>query len=216
MLRQIIGVTVAVAALGLTGCSGGGSTPISSGTTNASSSPTVTSPTASASPSTPSPSRSALAGDFTKEGTQLRIGEVATIPYDYAKKTATLKVAVEKIEKGTEADLAPLQLGDKAKGMTPFYVRVSITGGEKANDMAFSSLSGIHGLLADGSMATPVYVMGSFDRCSDDSFPKDFAEGKTVQSCYVFVASGSAQVTGARWQGSGKAYSDTKTGLTWK
>lgn len=190
---------------------------MSSGTSNASSSPTVTSPPASASPSGSSLSAPAQTGDFTKEGTKLKIGEIATIPYDYAKKTATLKVAVEKIEKGTEADLAPLQLGDKAKGMTPFYVRVSITGGAKANDMAFSSLSGIHGLLADGSLATPVYVMGSFDRCSDDSFPKDFAEGKTVQSCYVFVASGSAQVTGAQWQASSKGpYSDTNTGLTWK
>ncbi|MEC3975113.1 hypothetical protein [Amycolatopsis sp. H20-H5] len=198
MRNRVLAVAgVAAAVLAVAGCS-----TAKDGVPSAalSSAPTATSGAGSAS-ATPT-EQASTGGDFTKQGSKLKLGDKAVVPFKSSEKTGSLGITVKAIEKGAESDLAELKLGDKAKGMTPYYVRVVISN-ESGTDFAYSSLSGVDGTLADGSEAQGVSVIGKFEKCDSGSAKKDFTtKGATYESCELALATGTAAVTGASY-GSG-------------
>ncbi|MEV8608533.1 hypothetical protein AB0383_11475 [Amycolatopsis sp. NPDC051373] len=139
------------------------------------------------------------AGGFTPQGTKLKLGEKAIVPFKSEDKTGSIGVTVKSIDKGTEADLAPLDLGDKAKGMTPYYVRVTVSN-ESGTDFSYTSLGLMNALLPDGSEAQGVSVIGTFDKCDSGDAGKDFTtKGATYESCVLAVAQAGTTVTGASY-----------------
>lgn len=131
--------------------------------------------------------------------------------------TVEVTITVTSIDKGEPADLTPLNLGDRAAGMTPYYVRMTVEGGTGAEALPYQSFGDIDGLLGDGSRAGSLIVVGDFAQCDGGSFPKDFAAGASFETCVPFLAAGDAAVTGAQWQddyGDG-AYQDAQTAVTW-
>ena len=130
-------VRTALAALALAGlvagCSGsdsGTATPDTSSATTTSAAPSSSAASSSAEETSSAAGSttaapSAPVGDFTPKGTTLALGEQATVPFESSDVTGAVGVTVDRIDAGTPADLEPLDLGDRAAGLTPFYVRRS-------------------------------------------------------------------------------------------
>jgi hypothetical protein len=177
------------AVLALQGCStgtGGTPAPASAGPT----SPTAPSPSATA---------AAPAGDFTKQGSKLKLGDKAVVPFKATGKTGAIGITVKSIDKGTESDLASLDLGDKVKGMSPYYVRVTVSN-ESGTDFAYSSVSLLRGTLAGGEAAQDVSVIGKFEKCDNGSADKSFtSKGATYDTCVLTLAQGTPPVIGAEY-----------------
>ncbi|WP_370933441.1 hypothetical protein [Amycolatopsis sp. cg13] len=166
--------------------------------------PAIATPPASSSAAPASSSAAAPAGDsasaeYTKQGTKLKIGEKAVVPFKSQKNTGAIGVTVTGIDKGVEADLAPLKLGDRAKGMTPYYIQVKVTN-ETGSDFAYSSLGLMNGLLADGTSGPHVTVIGKFEKCDSGNSGKAFTtKGASYTSCVLALAPAGAEVKGASY-----------------
>ncbi|MGW7100903.1 hypothetical protein [Streptomyces sp. NPDC054838] len=213
-----VGLAV-TAALALSGCKSGNDEAVPA----APSSPAAGSPSAgSAQPSTaasPSAAGSAApagAAGMAKPGQSFKIGEAATVPFDYGStKGGTIALTVTSIEQGQPADLDPLKLGDKVKGQIPYYVHYTVKN-VGTTDLSFSSVGHIRGLLPDGSEAGGVSVIGTFEKCKDESLPKGFTNGQSQTSCAIALApSAQTKVTGAQYWNEPYSTVGNKA-LTWK
>lgn len=205
--------TIAVAATLLAGCSDdeGSAAPAPAPVGESSSAAPSSEASASASEDA-EPADTAPAGETATPGTEYKLGEKAVIAYKSGNNQGTIGISVNAIEKGTPEDLAPLDLGEKAKGQAPYFIRVTVTN-EGGEDMAFTSSPRISGELPDGSMAGKVSIIGDFDKCPHDSAPKDFtSKGASYETCVLAVAPEASSVESARF--SDEAYQDES--LVWK
>ncbi|GHF65587.1 hypothetical protein GCM10018790_49360 [Kitasatospora xanthocidica] len=162
---------------------------------------------ASGSAAAPAPAGSAPAG-----GTTVKIGDAVTIPFSSGSTKGTIALAVTSIEKGDPADLASLKLGDKAKGLVPYYIHYKVTNAG-STDLSFTSVDHMKGLLADGTEAQELMIIGAFPKCKSDSLPKGFTNGQSSTSCAVAMSPEASKVAGAEYWGD--PYTLGK-GLNWK
>ncbi|MGR4878827.1 hypothetical protein ACIPUC_05230 [Streptomyces sp. LARHCF249] len=211
-------VAVAVAGtMALTGCKNGNEELSPAQPTSSAPGGAPASPSAAASPSTGGGEAPAGAAGTAKSGQAFKLGETATVPFDYGNnKGGTIDLTVTTIEQGNPADLEPLNLGDKVKGMIPYYVRYTVKN-VGTTDLSFSTVGHIKGLLPDGSEAQGVSVIGKFEKCKGDSLPKGFTNGQTQNGCAIALApSAQTKVAGAQYWG--KPYNNLSDGkpLTWK
>ncbi|MFI6966917.1 hypothetical protein [Streptomyces sp. NPDC050255] len=192
--------------LGLTACNDG------EDSASAQESPSASAP-ASSDPSSKSPSADTgddaaadpAGGDVAAPGTKLKIGDRAILPFKYGtEKKGTIAVTVTAIEKGAEADMAAF--GEKAKGMTPYYIRMKVenVGG---TDMSYSSLR-LRGKLAGGG-PTGVILIGDLPgKCDSESAPREFAtKGASYETCSL-SATKTDPIAAASFE-EGDAYSDS-------
>ncbi|WP_326566860.1 hypothetical protein VSH64_34120 [Amycolatopsis rhabdoformis] len=198
----IVGVSAAVLALAGCGSEMTGTPSAASGApapSQSSSAPDTSGSAPSSSNDSSGGAANTAAGGFTQQGTKLKLGEKAIVPFKSEGKTGAIGVTVKSIDKGVEADLAPLDLGDKAKGMTPYYVRVTVSN-ESGTDFSYTSLGLMNALLPDGSEAQGVSVIGTFDKCDSGDAGKAFTtKGATYDSCVLAVAQAGTTVTGASY-----------------
>lgn len=140
-------------------------------------------------------------GATTPPKTHFSLGAVANVPFASDGKTGTEAVSVTAIQKGSPSDLAPLNVGDRVKGMMPYYVHATIKNTGIA-DFSFTSNDHIKGLLTDGSEAQGLSVIGTFAKCDSASAPSGFTTGKSYRTCVIALApSATATVTGAEYWG---------------
>ncbi|WP_406453336.1 hypothetical protein OG782_21420 [Streptomyces sp. NBC_00876] len=203
--RIISAVALTALGLGLTACNDGEDLP------SAQDSPSVSAPASSdpgsESPS-PDPSDDAPApagGDVAAPGTKLKVGDRAVLPFKYGtEKKGTVAVTVTAIEKGVEADMAAF--GAKAKGMTPYYIRMKVenVGG---TDLAYSSLR-LRGQL-EGGAPTGVILIGDLPgKCDSESAPSEFTtKGASYETCSL-TATKTSPIAAASFE-EGDAYSDS-------
>lgn len=182
----------------LSGCQDNSASAGPSSSTKPSSAPSA--PASSAPAAAPTAS-SGDGGQQTPPGTLLQIGRPATVPYTSGSTKGTLAITVTAIQMGAPSDLAPLKLGDKVKGMVPYYIRYSVKNAG-TTDLSFTSAGEMKGLLTDGSEAQDVDIIGSFDKCPNNSAPSGFSNGGTYTTCRLSLApSASVKVAGAEWWG---------------
>ncbi|GAA2408519.1 hypothetical protein GCM10010433_04010 [Streptomyces pulveraceus] len=174
-------VALTTLTLGLTACNAG------EDTSSAQDSPSASAP-ASSDPGSKSPSAdpsdddaAPAGGDVTAPGTKLKIGDRAVLPFKYGTdKKGTVAVTVTAIEKGAEADMAAF--GSKAKGMTPYYIRMKVEniGG---TDLSYASLR-LRGKL-EGGGPTGVILVGDLPgKCDSETAPRDFTtKGASYETC---------------------------------
>ncbi|MFJ4778761.1 hypothetical protein [Streptomyces sp. NPDC088762] len=215
-------VALAVAGtLALTGCKNGNEevapAPTGSASGGASTAPSEAPASPSAGGSGYSSEAPSGAAGTAKSGQAFKLGETATVPFDYgSNKGGTIALTVTTVEQGNPADLDSLNLGDKVKGMIPYYVRYTVKN-VGTTDLSYSSVGHIKGLLPDGSEAQGVSVIGKFEKCKDDSLPKGFTNGQTQAGCAIALApSAQTKVVGAQYWGN--PYNNLSNGkpLTWK
>ncbi|MFF2141734.1 hypothetical protein [Kitasatospora sp. NPDC058190] len=177
--------------------------------------PSITAAAPTGAPTAAAPGTAAApapAGATAAPGTTVKIGDAATIPFSSGSTKGTVSLTVTSIDKGDPADLTPLKLGDKAAGMVPYYVRFKVTN-VGSTDLSFSSLTQMKGTLPDGSEASEVMLIGTFDKCPHPSFPKGFTNGQSITSCVLALAPQATKVAGAEYWG--EPYTLGK-GVNWK
>lgn len=157
---------VATAGLVLSACgseTSGSATPATDSTT-----PTTSS---SAEETTTESSAAPVAdgGDVTAPGTKLKVGARAVIPVTSGDKSGTIAVTLTAIEAGAKEDLA--KFGDKAKNITPFYLRLKVEN-LSGTDLSYTSVA-LRGLGEDGK-GTGVIISGDTPKCDSTSAPKTF------------------------------------------
>ncbi|MET8754183.1 hypothetical protein ABZW32_29375 [Streptomyces sp. NPDC004667] len=157
-------------------------------------------------------------GAVAKSGQAFKIGEAATVPFSYgSNKGGQIALTVTGIEAGTPADLTPLNVADKVKGQTPFYIHYTVknTG---TTDLSFASVGHIKGLLDGGSESGVLLTIGKFDKCPSDSLPKGFTNGQSQTACAIALVPTGTKVTGAEYWGDpyNNLSSPAQKGLTWK
>ena len=177
------------------------------------STPPVTAATSAVSPTTASSAASlpkAPAGDVTKPGSTLKVGDRAVVPFKYGTdKNGTIALTVTAIEKGDNADLA--KFGDKAKGLLPYFIRVSVENVD-GSDLAYSSVS-LRALGADGK-STGVIISGDVDKCQSETAKKDFTTaGAKYDTCVLQATREGSEITAATFD---KGDDYIKSPITWK
>ncbi|WP_327416762.1 hypothetical protein [Streptomyces sp. NBC_01233] len=197
-------VVLAVAGtLALTGCKNGNEELAPAQPSDSASSASPAAPSEAPSPSATAPTTGgseapAGANGTAKSGQTFKIGEAAEIPFSYgSNKGGQIALTVTAIEQGNPADLDALKLGDKVKGMIPYYIRYSVknTG---TTDLSHSSVTQVKGLLGDGTEAQRVSIIGKFEKCPNESLPKGFVNGQTQTSCAVALAPSAQRLSGGR------------------
>ncbi len=158
----------------------------------------------SAAPDAPStlrtPTGEPRAGDWTPPNTRLALGEKALVPLSLAEKAGAIGVTVTAVDMGKPADLEPFGLGDQVAGLTPYYVRVTVSN-ESGTDLSFSSLPLTTPLLGDGSPAQDLAVIGDFPQCPRGNAGGDFTTtGATYETCIVGLATDSSEVAGLAYR----------------
>jgi hypothetical protein len=144
-------------------------------------------------------------GDVTAPGTELKVGDRAVVPFEYtSKKKGTIAITVTAIEKGAEADMAAF--GEKAKGMTPYFIRMKVenVGG---TDLSYASLK-LDGVL-EGGAGTGVVLIGDIPgKCDRETAPTEFTtKGASYETCTLTASTGKP-VTAAEFD-EGDAYGDS-------
>jgi hypothetical protein len=134
-------------------------------------------------------------GDATAPGTKLKVGARAVTPYAATDKNGTIAVTLTAIEPGAKEDLA--KFGDKAKGITPFYLRVRVEN-LSGTDLRYTSVS-LRGLGADGK-GTGVIISGDTPKCDSTSAPKTFTTaGASYETCVLTAAPDGSKVAAAEY-----------------
>ncbi|MFE7340054.1 hypothetical protein [Streptomyces griseus] len=211
--RVISAASLAVIGFALSACNGDDGESAAKETPAASASASASAP-ASSEPSSESPTDDsdeggnggeAPAGDVTAPGTKLKTGDRAVLPFRYTSdKKGTIAVTVTAIEKGAESDMAAF--GDKAKGMTPYFIKMKVenVGG---TDLSYASLK-LDGVL-EGGAGTGVILMGDIPgKCDRETAPRDFTtKGASYETCSL-AATKTTPVTGAEFD-EGDTYSDS-------
>ncbi len=137
----------------------------------------------------------AAGGNVTAPGTKLKVGAQAVIPFALSDKNGTIGVTLTAIEQGAKEDLA--KFGDKAKNITPFYLRVKVEN-LSGTDLSFTSVS-MRGLGADGK-GTGVIISGDTDKCDSGSAPKTFTTaGASYETCVLSGAPDGLKVAAAEY-----------------
>ncbi len=152
---------------------------------------------------------------LTAPGTELKVGDTATIPQ--GDEGGTVSVTVSKITEGTFSDLAHLKDADEYKDYTPVYVEYTITGTANSSSLEYSMLDGFRPVLTDGRRAGSLVIVGtqSFDKCDANSFPKGFGEGDTVTDCDIAMLASGQELGGAEFAPYDGEYSDDGK-VVWK
>lgn len=199
MSRWILPAVAVAGALVLSACGGDAESADPTTTDTTTTEEAATTPAESTTPSE-STSPGAGAAELTPQGTELAMGDKAVVPFHASGEKGLVGVTITKIDKGAPADLAPLKLGPRADGLTPYYIRTTVSN-ESGTDFAGSSLVSLNGLLADGSEAGGVYsVPSSFAPCGKGSAGDDFVTaGTTYETCTIALAQEGAEVTGASY-----------------
>lgn len=198
--RIVFAAAVVTMGLGLSACGGDEEAPAVSSPAPATSEPSSESAAPDSGDDKPAP----VEGDVTAPGTKLKVGDRAVLPFEYtSEKKGTIAVTVTAIEKGVEADMSAF--GDKAKGMTPYYIKMKVenVGG---TDLSYASLK-LDGVLEGGS-STGVILIGDIPgKCDSESAPAEFkTKGASYETC-ALSATKTAPVTAASFD-EGDAYSD--------
>ncbi len=153
--------------------------------------------------------------EFTKPGTELKIGDKAVVPYERGGEKGALGITVTAIEKGTEADIAELP---NASGQVPYFIRYTVTN-ESGSEFTNVSAIPVFGIV-DGGQAGFV-TGGGVDKCELGRSGDDFAtQGGSYDACRIALGTASIAVIGAEYDEDNSAiapgtdYSDTP--ITWR
>lgn len=196
--RALAMAAAGVLATGLAACGGGGSSGSSAATTSAPA--TQAAATSASTTAATTTGQSAPAAGTTGPGTALAVGQTATVPFrpvseSTGKPKFTLKVTVTAIEKGSLNDFNGIKLDAGQKASTPFYVKAKIENASPGDASAKDENPSIQiqGVDNTGETQQSVTFLGEFPRCEDKQPPKPLSQGKSFETCLVFLVPGGIQ-----------------------
>ena len=170
-------------------------------------------------PAATSTAEKKLPAGATKPGTTLKVGESARVlitPSGASFDDTTrfpIDASVTDITKVAISDLKGVNLDAQQKQATPYFVKIKLTNEGKPlakeddPDVKFSAIDD------RGQEHSAVIFIGDFPRCDRTEMPKRFGNGKTFETCLVFLIPGGGTIDGVAWT-SGYEYVDKP--VTWK
>jgi hypothetical protein len=181
---------LATLALAVSACGGGDPKPASSA------------PKATATATSTPAAASTTAVRLTPVGTTLKVGKPAVLAYKDATKTS-LKSVVEitprSIVPGSMKDFANVQLDDKEKTATPFYVKVHAKNVGKGDLSKTDPADYLSGVDDRGQRQNAVIFLGTFDACDNVSPPKSLKPGQSYDTCQVYLIPKGGSLDGLVW-----------------
>lgn len=152
---------------------------------------------------------------LSEPGTELSVGDTATIPQ--GDEGATIGLKVTEITQGSSADLSKLKDADKYKEYTPVYVQYEMSGTDSSSELGGDILDDVDPILADGRKASTLILIGTspFEKCDSNSIPDDFGPGDTETTCQVAMVSSGQEVSGAQYSPYEGDYADDGA-VVWK
>ncbi|MDQ1102981.1 hypothetical protein [Nocardioides zeae] len=123
-------------------------------------------------------------GELTEPGSDLALGDTATVPFDYAGNEGVIEITVVEIREGDPADVADV---DGAEGMTPYHVTYEVTGVESPENLGGMVIS-LDGLTADGNDTSQLINFGNGVGGCDEESPDTDWDGSTFETCDTFLS----------------------------
>lgn len=157
----------------------------------------------------------AASGELTEPGSDLAIGDRATVAAEYAGNPVTVELAVTSIDEGTQDDIADIGLEDvDPQDYTPYYVKIDATlvdGDGSSYDPSVDVDA-----FAGETPAASLITFSEFKPCNGEAFESDAQAGDTLQTCAAVLAEKGDVVDSAVFAG-GDDYSiyDDKQ-ITWE
>jgi len=155
----------------------------------------------------------------TKPGTTLRVGETARVlltPLNASfddKRRFQLETSVTDIRKVAISDLKNVNLDAEQKEATPYFVTIEIANPGKAVPADDDPGVRFKGVDDRGQEHNAVIFVGGFPQCDKTDMPRRFGNGKSYETCLVFMIPGGGTLEGVAWS-SGIEYVDKP--VTWK
>lgn len=148
---------------------------------------------------------------LTPAGTELAIGEWATVPFAYtADAQGVLKVRLTAVDTPSQSDLASFDAATQQKlaGYEARYLRLEIEG-ISGDDLAYAGVTGnFHPVTDEGKRGQQLNPNDEFTPCNPDSLPADFGPGALMTTCVIgLVGNGFGEIDGAMYSQTDSAYS---------
>ncbi|OUZ11365.1 hypothetical protein BHE97_05895 [Aeromicrobium sp. PE09-221] len=130
---------------------------------------------------------------LTEGGTELDLGESATVAYPEDAEDATaLTVAVTAVDTGDIADFSLFSLTEEDAASSPRYVRVTVVNEGPGTPGTTSLPIFVH--TDDRTLLTANSIVGSFEPCPPTAIPADLEVGEQIEQCLVYLVAPDQQV----------------------
>lgn len=152
-------------------------------------------PQAHTSAASPTPSVHVPAGvTLTKQGSTLKTGQTATVPYQpNAKHGTVLKLQVGKIKQVSMKMFRGYRLDSRTMASTPYFVRVSV------HNVGNGTVGGGHVPLWAVNQSNVLVDYSTFSnqfaKCPSPPMPAKFAPGKQFKTCLVYLIPNHGRLT---------------------
>lgn len=150
-------------------------------------------------------------GEMTKPGTQLSFGDTAHVDYQPLsaaddKTTFPIDVTVLELEKGSLDDFKNIDLDEKQKSSTPYYVKVKISNPGDDIKLDGDPELGVEGIDDRGQEQGDITFFGDFERCDDVEAPNPFKQGEEYETCLTYLVPGGGSIEEVHWTGGKDEY----------
>jgi hypothetical protein len=154
--------------------------------------------------SSPSPeSSSDTPGGLTAPGTNLGVGDTATVAFKAGKRESKIKLKVVGVQTGKVKDLREFDLNNAARQSGVYYVRAAV------QNVGHGDLGGefvrLYAKVSDTLIVQPVLFGSSFGKCNYQPLPEPFKAGKRADVCMVMLAPRHGSVSAVEWRSGGDA-----------
>jgi hypothetical protein len=138
------------------------------------------------------------AGGLTAPGTNLSVGDTATVTFKAGKRQSKIKVRVVGVQTGRVKDLREFDLNNAARQSGVYYVRAAV------RNVGHGDLGGafvkLYAKVSDTLIVQPVLFGSSFGKCNYQPLPKPFKTGKRADVCMVMLAPRHGSVAAIEWR----------------
>jgi hypothetical protein len=171
--------------------------------------------------STGSGSGGTSSGGVAEPGAEFKIGDTArvrhrpnTAPVN-SKKTYLVDATVVEVEQASVDDLKDVNLDAEQKRATPYFVKVRLRNRGEEIPVSRSDDPDVHFVAVDdrGQEQSSLIIIGTFERCENETAPKPFATGKSYESCFIYLVPGGGSIREVRWRGTIEYITDP---VVWK
>jgi hypothetical protein len=144
----------------------------------------------------------AAAEDYAKPGSELTVGQTATVPHLVPKgPEVPIELTITAIEEGSKADLQGFRIPAELADARPVYVRYEYTNASDEN-LSAQQIGSFVVVDALDRTHNPVAAMsgGSFARCATPA-AAGLSKGKSAQGCALFMIPADHEIRSAAYRG---------------
>jgi hypothetical protein len=123
--------------------------------------------------------------ELTPGGTELGLGDPATVAWSLKKDVAVAELTVLRVERARIKALSEFKLDKRTRASTPYYVRARVANVGKTG--LAGSLPPLYVEDEQGRLIAVTRFRSSFEPCSSTPLPKGLEPGKKFTGCWVYL-----------------------------